>query len=255
MAAHGIVYVAAEYARITAYRESNGTLLWQDEVGSEPPGNPLTMTLGNGIVYATSDQTTALRASDGAALWHFPRTGSLVTGNGVIYLSADNQYRLYALRASDGSQLWRWQYPDNGQYTLTLANDVLYAGPGGGIRGEGLNREPITTHLNHLYAFQGSDGTLLWNQPLKGQHVALSVANGTVFTLSTTGLDAWQASNGRLVWHTALQQVGLMIAGGTIYAGTAGVSSDCFAPMQTKLTALQATDGTRLWQFQADTVQ
>jgi len=258
IAEHGITYVAAGYAYITAYRESDGTLLWQDKVGNLPPGNPLKMTLRDGIVYATSDQTTALRASDGTTLWHFPAVGTLVTGNGVIYLNADNQQELYALQESDGSQIWHWQYPESnpssrsgpGAYILTLANDVVYAGPGG----DSLFTSP-DTYSGHVYALNSRNGTLLWSQPLQQQHVTLQVANGMVFTLSKTGLDAWQANNGRQVWHASLQQVDMLIANGTIYAGTAGVSKGCFAPTQSRLTALNIINGSRLWQLQADTVQ
>lgn len=263
MAQRGVAYVAAEYGRITAYRESDGFKLWQDEVGNEPPGNPLKMTLGDGIVYATSNATVALRASDGVTLWRFSGTGQLVAGSGVAYLSADNNY-LYALRASDGTQLWRWQFPASDQgsqyepytrYTLTLANNMIYTGLNGGIRGYGINNAPIATYTGHLYALNSNNGKLLWSQPLTQPHVALSAAGSVVYTLRQGALDAWQASSGRLLWHAALQQVGLMIDGATLYAGTAGVTGGCFAHTPTKLTALQATNGTPLWQFQDNGVQ
>ena len=217
LAANGIAYVAAEYSRITAYRESDGSQLWRYETGSEPPGNPLSMTLGNGIVYASSDQTTALRASDGAVLWH-------------------------------------WRFPGSEPSTLTLVNDVIYAGTNGGSLGLGIDRTSVDTYRDHLYALKGEDGALLWDQPLQDGRAMLSVSDGMVFALSPDALDAWQASDGMRLWHHPLQRVGLLVAGGTIYAGTAGVVSDCFARKQAQLTALQVTSGTRLWQFQADAV-
>jgi outer membrane protein assembly factor BamB len=278
LAANGIAYVAAEYSRITAYRESDGSQLWRYETGSEPPGNPLSMTLGNGIVYASSDQTTAvcspacwqdrshgivyassdqttaLRASDGAVLWHFPGTGPVVEDNGLVYVSADSLYQLDALRTSDGAVLWHWRFPSSEPYTLTLANGVIYAGPNGGNLGLGINHTSVDTYRDHLYALKGEDGALLWNQPLEHARAVLSASDGKVFVLSPDALDAWQASNGTRQWHHPLQQVGLLIAGGTIYAGTAGVVSDCFPTKQSKLTALQVTSGTQLWLFQTDAV-
>jgi outer membrane protein assembly factor BamB len=263
LAQRGVVYVAAEYGRITAYRESDGFKLWQDEAGNEPPGYPLKMTLGDGVVYATSNQTVALRASDGTTLWHFSGTGQLIAGRGVAYLSADNGF-LYALRASDGAQFWRWQFPTSSQgsqyepytrYTLTLANNVIYAGLNGGIRAYGLNNAPIATYTGHLYTLKSNDGTLLWSHPLTQPHVALSASDATVYTLAPGALDAWQASSGKQLWHVSLQQIGLMIDGSTLYAGSAGQTGDCFAHTPTKLTALQATSGAQLWQFQDNGVQ
>jgi len=254
LAANGIAYVAAEYSRITAYRESDGSQLWRYETGSEPPGNPLSMTLGNGKVYASSDQTTALRASDGAVLWHFPGTGPVVEGNGLVYVSADRLYQLDALRPSDGAILWHWRFPSSEPYTLTLANGVIYAGPNGGNLGLGINHTSVDTYRDHLYALKDEDGALLWNQLLEHARAVLSASDGKVFVLSPDALDAWQAGNGTRLWHHPLQQVGLLIAGGTIYAGIAGVVSDCFPTKQSKLTALQVTDGSQLWQFQADAV-
>ena len=254
LAANGITYVGDEYSSITAYRESDGSQLWRYETGGTPGGYPLSVTLGNGRVYASSDQTTALRASDGAVLWHFSGRGLVVEGNGLVYVSAENLYQLDALRPSDGAVLWHRDFLNSLSYTLTLVNGVIYAGPNGGSLGLGINRTSVDTYRDHLYALKGEDGALLWDQPLEDGRAMLSVSDGMVFALSPDTLDAWQASDGMRMWHHPLQRVGLLISGGTIYAGTAGVVSDCFAKKQAQLTALQVTSGTQLWQFQADAV-
>jgi len=250
LAQGGVAYVAAEYSRVTALRESDGAQLWQDDVSALPPaGLPLTVTLGNGIVYAASNQTMALRASDGKVLWQFAKAGPLVVGNGMVYVSSD---QLYALRASDGTQVWRWQFPSSEQYVLTLDSSVVYAGPDGGTLF--VNRERIDTYKEHLYALNGSTGAVLWNHSLGQSHTVLDVSGGVVYALSQQALDAWQASSGSLLWHHPLQQVGLLVDGGTVYAGTAGNAGDCFPLTNSKLTALRATDGSQLWQFELGTV-
>ena len=250
LAGGGVAYVAAEYSRITALRESDGSQLWQDDIGALPPaGMPLTMMLENGLVYAVSNQTTALNASDGKVVWNFAKAGPLVVGNSMVYVSSD---QLYALRASDGTQVWRWQFPSSEQYTLTLVNGVVYAGPDGGALY--VNREHIDTYKEHLYALKGSTGVVLWNHPLGLSHTVLDVSGGVAYALSQQALDAWQASSGSLLWHHALQQVGLLVDGATVYAGTAGNASDCFPLTNSKLTALRATDGSQLWQFESGTV-
>ncbi len=173
-------------------------------------------------------------------------------GNGVIYVNADNLYQLEALQANDGTQLWHWPFPSYEHYTLTLMDGVIYTGPSKGSLGWGNDRTPVDTYTGHLYVLKSDDGAFLWNKPL--ERGVLSVSGGTVYMLSPGALDAWKASDGTQLWHQPLQQVGLLIAGGTIYAGTAGVVSDCFPRSPSKLTALQVTSGSQLWQFQADAV-
>jgi outer membrane protein assembly factor BamB len=255
LAANGIAYVAAEYERITALRESDGSQLWQDDASSAPPSTPLSMSLGNGLVYASADQTTALRASDGAVLWHFAGRGPSVVGHDVVYVSASNQSQLVALRASDGSQLWHWPLPSSEPYTLTLAQGMIYAGPGGGTLGLALDRTHVDTYKDDLYALKSEDGSLLWHQPLETSRSLLGVSGLTVYTLAPDALDAWQTSNGTHLWHHPLQHIGLLLTTDTVYAGTAGVINDCFPLKQTKLAALQATTGNQLWQFQAGAVK
>jgi outer membrane protein assembly factor BamB len=250
LAANGIVYVSAEYSRVTALRESDGVQLWQYDTGTVPPGNPLSMVLANGVVYAVSNQTTALRASDGTVLWHFSGAGPLMAENDVVYVSAD---QLYALRASDGRQLWHWHFPiSTGVYSLTLNNGIIYAGPASSKLF--VNRQYTETYTNHLYALKDSTGSFLWDHALPQSRVVIRVSGGSVYTLSRDALDVLQSSNGSLLWHHPLQQVGLLVADGTVYAGTAGSASTCFPLTNSKLTALRPTDGTQFWQFEAGTV-
>ncbi len=250
LAGGGVAYVAAEYSRITALRESDGSQLWQDDIGALPPaGMPLTMMLENGLVYAVSNQTTALNASDGKVVWNFAKAGPLVVGNSMVYVSSD---QVYALRASDGTQVWRWQFPSSERYALTLVNGIVYAGPDGSALY--VNREHIETYKERLYALKGSTGAVLWNHTLGQSHTVLAVSGGVAYALSQHALDAWQAGSGSLLWHHALQQVGLLVDGATVYAGTAGNASDCFPLTNSKLTALRATDGSQLWQFESGTV-
>jgi len=82
----------------------------------------------------------------------------------------------------------------------------------------------------------------------------LDVSGGIAYALSQHALDAWHVGSGSLLWHHSLLQVGLLVDGGTVYAGTAGNASDCFSLTNSKLTALRATDGSQLWQFESGTV-
>ena len=245
--ANGIAYIAADYSRVIALRESDGSQVWQYNTGTEPPANPLTMILNHGIVYVTSDQTTALSASDGKVLWHFPKVGQMAVSNGKVYIGDD---QLYALQSSDGKQIWQRQLPIvKGQYALAIDNGIIYTGPAEGrvyISG----REHIETYRDHLYAVKASNGASLWDHALSQSPASLGLAGGTIYILTRNGVDALQASNSALIWHHPLQQVGLLVADGVAYIGTAGNANTCFPTTSSKLAALRVSDGTQLWQFE-----
>jgi outer membrane protein assembly factor BamB len=246
---NGIVYVASDYDRILALRESDGSQLWQYDSGIEPPGNTLSMTLSDGIVYAAQNQTVALRASDGTLLWSFPKAGALVAGQGFVSIAAD---QLYTLRSSDGKVLWSGALPplSNQKYVLMLADGVLYVGPQwrGGVY-------TAVLYSDHLYAFNATNGTLLWDRQFPTSSlVSLSVFNGIAYLLSAGTLNAVQVSDGKLLWHKALQQVGVAVINGVIYAGTSGNADSCFPLTNSRLAALRASDGTQLWNFESGSV-
>ncbi len=101
----------------------------------------------NGIVYFTStnkDQgpyyVSALRASDGAVLWHHASYGyAPVVVNGVTYVTS--QDGLVALRARDGALPWRYAPANTGFYGLTLLDGVVYA--------EAAKYSPASTHTGY----------------------------------------------------------------------------------------------------------
>ncbi len=100
------------------------SILHQPEVAKKtlpplPVNYPVSLSVAGGICYASSTTgvVTAMRASDGAVLWHHASgkagEGSVTVVDGVIYLaplypsgSTASTVTIEALRARDGSQLW-----------------------------------------------------------------------------------------------------------------------------------------------------
>ncbi len=123
---NGVVYVGTGANSVYALRASNGSLVWHQRIDkllyplpNDPNGlnGVFVGVVDYGTVYAGSEDgyMAALRASDGALLWHRQMDGQVVSPfavqNNVVYVSAQDGYTnksaIYALQAGDGGQLWR----------------------------------------------------------------------------------------------------------------------------------------------------
>jgi eukaryotic-like serine/threonine-protein kinase len=107
--------------------------------------------------------------------------------------------------------------------------------------------------VDRLYAYQASDGKLLWqslgsSQPLSGPNETYSdllVTQGSVYAATSDGLTAYHTENGSQLWHIAArsgpdQFLEITLANGVIYASQGnGVS------------AVDASTGKLLWRYQA----
>jgi outer membrane protein assembly factor BamB len=108
-----------------------------------------------------------------------------------------------------------------------------------------------------VYGLQPSTGIQLWHVaapgiqiPTGGPYgiVAPSVANGQVYATGVDGVTAYQAADGRVVWHYQSFYNGPfplvpVLVSGVIYVSTGDLPND-------GVIALQASDGTVLWKRQ-----
>jgi outer membrane protein assembly factor BamB len=150
----------------------------------------------------------AVRASDGAILWHYTLGNSLNSWtnwfsveHGVVYASAFNttgpgteEGHIYALQSTNGSVLWHDQLNAT-PYGALLANGVIYLSTS------------IGSYAGAVYAVRMSDGSLLWTYPISGIMFDAPVLDGTTLYVGAANgmVYALQAGNGALRWHYLTQ--------------------------------------------------
>ncbi len=177
-----------------------GALLWST-LQNAPAVKTVPLKQGTSSVYA-------IRASDGAILWHYPMNNGgdswaswFSVENGVVYASdtiptnGTGAGELFALQSSNGSVLWYDKLNASPSGAL-LANGIIYLSSSGDYSGV-------------EYAVRASDGSLLWDYPLSGAAFnAPSLVGNTVYVGAANGMAyALRADNGKLLWHY-LTQVG-----------------------------------------------
>ncbi|HLI09581.1 MAG TPA: PQQ-binding-like beta-propeller repeat protein [Ktedonobacteraceae bacterium] len=200
----------------------------------------------------------ALRASDGALLWHTKIDGSVeeppVVTDGVVYFSTfvgqAGPANVYALRASDGAQLW--EYHGNYTYVSTpvVANGLVYLNASNGVvalhanngtqawhfaAGDNTSIATVVNGILYLsshqgdsgpgtaYALHADDGSLLWQYKSSKTLDPPEVINGVAYVGAWDGtLFALRASDGSLLWHAALSGPSLWMqrANDVLYVAT-----------------------------------
>jgi outer membrane protein assembly factor BamB len=195
-----------------------------------------------------------------------PYISGTVVSQGRVFFSVESTQELWALRASDGATLWH-RGIGTGQGPLpVVAGGMVYIQGGGRIRAfdaatgasrwarqDGGSSEPPVVAAGTVYvtsadaccaaglaAYRATDGRLLWVRRVPGVSSmrAPAVANGVVFTTSIAtaccaradmGLWALDGSTGRTLWvrypplNASTYPPGVhdtpAVAGGVVYAG------------------------------------
>ncbi len=129
--ANGIAYVGpgagVTTGRLRAVDAKTGHLLWQiDEPLTSPSvAGSLAVSVGSNGVVSARDTAT------GHERWRFQDSGinrAPAIANGVVYVPADTEHRIYALDATTGNVLW--QLPVDGDQTccIAVARGLVFAG-------------------------------------------------------------------------------------------------------------------------------
>jgi outer membrane protein assembly factor BamB len=178
----------------------------------------------------------ALRASDGAVLWHYQAPGDKNNGVGLLAVVGRRVYidttvglsknNFSALRASDGSLLWSYPTGDFADNVL-VTNGVAY----------------LTEADGTVDALRAGDGGFLWRYSTGDSAVNVLVTNGVAYLTATDGtVDALRAANGVLLWHYTIAGQGFntpLVDGDTVYIGAAtGI-----------VYALRANTGVLRWSY------
>ena len=228
----GVVYAeAAKYSPAITSTHTGGYAL-------QTAASKITAPINRKVPFKQGGPSSlyALRASDGAVLWHYQAPGDknngvglLAVARGLVYIAttaSPSKNIFSALRASDGSLLWSYPTGDLAGNIL-VTNGVAY----------------LTSTDGTVDALRTRDGSLLWHYPTGDPAVNVLVINGVAYLTTTGGIvDALRATNGALLWHyTIAGQVfnTPLVNGDTVYIGAAnGI-----------VYALQATTGVLRWSY------
>jgi eukaryotic-like serine/threonine-protein kinase len=246
--------VYAAQGAIYALEASNGTLRQTYDVqGVASP------TVAKDVLYLnvnnlSNNTVQALRVNDGIPLWSYKvegrPSGSPTVIDGVVYTSTAEGY-VYALQASDGSLLWHYETGPFLFGSPTVVNEVVYVSPAA-------NRPSKPS----VYALRTRDGSLLWrSQTLDSTAFSLTVTDEVVYISAHNGWFALRISDGSAIWWQEVRDQihsSPIILDGKVFISLSKLSEDSSSSgskqtIQQKkafICALQASDGSFLWQHQ-----
>lgn len=245
---NGIFYIAASNGGLSAYRASDGKLLWSQQ----SLGIILVQQVVDGVIYAPSFNNArgqyslyALDGRTGQVLWHFTKgTDPQAVVDGVVYVASatpapGQQGTIYALNARDGSE--RWKFQALGIVAVAQVVDgQVYIG-----EDNSTSAAQVT-----LYVLDARTGQQRWSYPKSpvSQMSVLGVNDGLLAVLSNEGatsvdiparqLYGLNTSDGTVRWHVELElgRVYALYDNGVIYIG-----------MDNAIAAYRASDGQLLW--------
>ncbi len=246
-----VVYVGVD-ATISAFDAATGAKRWT--AATHGVGDLLSRPTSSGAaIFALDDAggLYAVRASDGANLWHTQvnvTTGALsslsgqVSDNARVYVGS-NDHHIYAFNASDGSPVWKLLTHGPVTSTGAVVNGVLYIG----------------SQDNYLYALSAATGAVKWKY-LTGDAVYSSpaVVDGVVYFASGDGyLYTLDAETGKPYWRAALGDVlgasGQVSTSGYVVTRPAvtGDSVTVIDDTQFIMRSFNRSDGAARWTYKA----
>ncbi len=232
------VYVNIDSANSTAYEldAKTGKVLWQQRIGHKLTGGP---TVADGGVYfpAYDGSVYALRASDGAPLWHtslgsgaeatnsFPGP-NIVAYNGAIYLGTmDGNW--YALRTRDGTVLWHKKVlacTHSGPQVVNNNRILLPASDPCNVVVLREDQGVIYGFADGFYALRASDGAVIWHDTAhQFNSQSLVVTDGKVYIPAAggrSGIDVLRVSDGHFLHSLNIQWQDFATAGHRLYVLT-----------------------------------
>ncbi len=233
-----LLYVSTLQDELVAFFTSDGTQLWQQNVGSPVTAGPIAtqrrlyIGLGNGEILAINRDT-------GKTIWRI-KTGSLIqnsltlAGNYLLALNANN--RFYAINAENGTVAWKHKRPRNkelaifGTASAVVDQNRVYIGYRDGffavyqlengtmLWGRGLanddrfsginttaivtgNRIYVPTIASGLYCLNREDGKTIWHKDTPRTITDLVAFQGNLFTSDDEGVSRINAENGEIYWR------------------------------------------------------
>src|SRR5260221_1685562 len=264
------VYIGSTDGSVSALDAASGAVRWRSQLAGA--GVTTVAALVGGVVYVGANDTgnhpprmafrAALRASDGAVLWHKTLAGAravAAVAKGVVYVtfggdstgpSQPNELR--ALRAQDGSELWRTQVAGTGPLHGSMYDGTLYVTSFNAL----LPSPGYFYDATFLYALNAGTGAAYWHTQIARTDAVAMVADGRVYLLDSGTdvvceprvLHVLSVSDGSERWHaegTFLEFLGVeheLVYVADVPEGCRAVAYDHGA-----LYALHCADGSSAW--------
>ena len=143
--ADGVTFVGAADdppGHLTALDARTGAVLWSDDEQLHSPAVADGVAIGGGpigLVVAHDVQT-------GKELWRTPiadKTRPVAIADGVAYVAADTQHKVYALDAATGKELWWFDVDAGLDCCIAVADGAVFVGTGlGGVYAIGGSDDP-----------------------------------------------------------------------------------------------------------------
>jgi outer membrane protein assembly factor BamB len=243
----GIVYVGTR-GKVYAVYACNGTIKWEYNVNSDAQiSTPVvyngTVYIGYGIYWSGPYGFVALSAHDGSYVWSYSDGDAFWSPayyNGAIFVGSQSG-KVYSFNHATGAI--NWQYDTGGPWVWnfpSISNGVVYAQ--GGTTGPNMGK---------LYAFDASNGTVLWTITPDTDRSFLTPVTITSDTLYLVTYVPYQEQRNELFaidtvtrtvkWNFG-EKLGLtlpVVAGNKVIIGSA----------DNNLSFLDADNGTVLWQY------
>ena len=241
---NGVAYVGTWDGTLYALQAGNGKPLWHTTLS----GSSLWMQQINDVLYVATQKVIYPTASNGDAPAEALVTNTLLQM--MVPASRTMPHKevltdLYTLRASDGTTLWHHELnngTDSFANWFTVDNGVIYGT-------ENVNTN-LTNH-SYVYAMNGSDSKLLWQDETDISTGSAQLANGVIYASSgnslqdLTTLYALRESDGSLLWNYSIAATSAnapIQVGNVLY-----VSAE-----NGMIYALSAGNGKLLWHYQTD---
>ncbi len=227
----GLIYTGSDDHNVYALNTRDGSVKWKRQTGDAVEARPV---VANGVVYVGSNDHNvyALGAVDGSPVWTFTTDGqvysSAAVGSDSIYIGSDDK-NLRKLAISDGHERWHFTTGGHVSSSPALTSDTVYFGSQDGAA----YAVPVGGAAHATWRFP-THGSVFSSPIFANDMVFVGSSDQNVYAIGTDGKQRWVfktggAVNGRFV-----------VANGVVYA-----NSD-------HLYALNAADGTKMWQFSAD---
>lgn len=241
-AADGKVYMAGELGLISAFRSSDGKVLWRSRTESRPTGGP--SVVGDLVVFGTrGGDVIALDRANGKQRWKSTISSDVLSApagaKGIVVVRAEDG-RVFALSADTGERVWSY---DSSVPRLSLRGNskplivddaVLVAEDNGKLTSLALRDGRLNWEAS--VAIPGGRSEL---ERLVDLDANVAATGGQVFAASfakTTA--ALELRSGRLIWKRPIGSVtGLVADDGAVY----------ITDLHGNVWALDAFTGTTIW--------
>ncbi len=234
---NGVAYIGTQDGTLSARQADNGTTIWQTKTAL-PLLPPIVVddTIYNVSENSRNGHIDAFRASDGNLQWSYQTqllaSQPVIVDHGIVYVCTQTG-TIYALRASDGKLLWHFTVGHSTSIVPLRLETFLSTTNGVTI---------IRTTNQAFYFLRSQDGSQLWHYAADMGTPPPDIENGVAY-IDYRSIQAHRLSDGKLLWQYATDNAqSFTIQHGIMYLNIGN----------TIVLALNAQNGRRQWQFQAD---